>query len=93
MIQLSQLPNTTETSNFTNGSTDTSLGARFYVECNGEEYGDDLLVADCNDAIEYLPLESGQWAFADRGTPQVTAHTVLLPYRSMGGECLLFWIS
>lgn len=90
IIQFSQLPNAIETPSSTNISTSTNLQGKFSVECNGADYGNDLLVADCIDAIAYLPFNSRQWTFADRATPQATADTVLLPYRSMGGKCLLF---
>ena len=90
MIQPLRLPNTTEIHLPTNVSTTTRLQGKRFVECNSVEYGDNLLVADCREAVGYVPFNADQHAFAERDTPEGAGITVDLPFRLMGSECPLF---
>lgn len=90
MVQPLRLPNSTEIHIPTNVSTTTGLQGKRYAICNGVDYGEDLLVADCREAIGYVPFNADQHAFAERSTPERAGVTVDLPFRLMGGECPRF---
>lgn len=71
--------------NRTSLSSDPSLNSRPAVFCDGDQYGRDLIIADCKDAITAIKRTKQQVRFgertADRGTWDVG-----LPFRQIGGE-------
>ena len=72
------------------------------VFCDGDQYGRDLIVADCKDAITGIKRSRQQVRFGER-TPETRTWDISLPFRQIGSEdaaeeiplvtllCLLTW--
>lgn len=85
-LQLSSLPDRAEfyPSNITNATSDPSAGNGFHVDCNGDHFGYNLNLGDCQDAASYLSVDSRQWTFSQRHAGMGESEFPL-PYRLMGG--------
>ena len=71
--------------NWTSLSLDPSLNSRPAVFCDGDQYGRDLIIADCKDAITALKRTKQQVRFGER-TADIETWDVGLPFRQIGGE-------
>lgn len=89
-LQLSSLPNLPEfyPSNQSNSSSGPSTENRFHVECDGDYFGYNLNIGDCQDAESYITVDSTQRTFAQRHTGMEQS-AFPLPYRLMGGRCYI----
>lgn len=69
-----------------NASADNALNIR----CDGETYGYNPNIVDCEGAKEYLTPDARTWTFGERhtGLPQ---YTLPLPYRVMGDRGLCYY--
>ena len=65
----------------------SALGAgKLYVECSGDKYGGDLILADCENTKSMITFDSRQFQWAVRHTPEFRSESMFpLPYRLMGG--------
>lgn len=61
---------------------------RIVVQCS-DDYGIGLNLADCEDAIEHISPETHTIAFGDRHDREIPAGAVPLPWRLMGGRCIV----
>ena len=86
-LQLSSLPDVLDSfsSNITSSSLNASAANNFKIECNGNHFGYNLNLGDCQDAQAYVIPDSKQWNFALRSTPHPDDYYPL-PYRLMGGK-------
>ena len=64
---------------------DTSSNNRPAVFCDGDQYGRDLIIADCKDAITAIKRSKQQVRFGKRTADQET-WDVGLPFRQIGSE-------
>lgn len=87
---LTELPLLTSQSSWTHGFNQTSLSPGISankptVFCDGDQYGKDLNVADCRDAITGIKRTRQQLIFGERSADQGT-WDVGLPFRQIGRE-------
>jgi len=76
----------------TSTSSSTNVSApRIVVQCS-DDYGTGLVLGDCEDAIEHISPETQKVAFANRDDERKPDGAVLLPWRLMGGECIVMRI-
>ena len=75
----------TDRLNRTSLSSDTSLNSKPAVFCDGDQYGKDLIIADCKDAITAIKRSKQQVRFGERTADRET-WDVGLPFRQIGGE-------
>lgn len=71
----------------TSASTNVSA-RRIVVQCS-DDYGIGLNLADCEDAIEHISPETHIVAFAERDDRTKPEGAVPLPWRLMGGRCIV----
>ena len=64
---------------------DTPLNRKPAVFCDGDQYGRDLVIADCKDAITAIKRSKQQVRFRERTADQET-WDVGLPFRQIGSE-------
>ena len=64
---------------------DTSLKSRPAVFCDGDQYGRDLIIADCKDAITAIKRSRQEIRFGERTADRET-WDVGLPFRQIGSE-------
>lgn len=55
------------------------------VFCDGDQYGRNLIVADCRDAITGIKRSKQQVRFGER-TPETRTWDISLPFRQIGSE-------
>jgi len=76
----------------TSTSSSTNVSApRIVVQCS-DDYGTGLVLGDCEDAIEHISPETQKVAFANRDDERKPDGAVPLPWRLMGGECIVMRI-
>lgn len=61
---------------------------RIDVHCS-DDYGTDLVLGDCEDAIEHIDPVTQTVTFADRHDEGIPAGAIPLPWRLMGGRCIV----
>lgn len=61
----------------------------FNIRCDGETYGYNPNIIDCESAKEYVAPDSTMWVFSERHA-DLLAHIVPLPYRIMGDRGLCY---
>ena len=91
-LRLSESPNLVEPifpSNAFPPPHDTSAGNNLNIRCDGETYGYNPNIIDCESAKEYIDPETTIWTIGERhtGLPEIT---VPLPYRIMGDKGLCY---
>ena len=64
---------------------DTSLNSKPAIFCDGDQYGKDLIIADCKDAITAIKRSKQQVRFGERTADKET-WDVGLPFRQIGSE-------
>ena len=85
-------PNLVKPTVFSNASIptlDASGENAFNVRCDGEMFGYNPNILDCESAKEYLLPDTKMWTFGERHTG-LPADTVPLPYRIMGDRGLCY---
>ena len=63
-----------------------TTGNAFDVECNGNAYGSNLPLSDCQIAHNQIAPDSTQQTFGDRHDIRLPPGTFPLPYMTMGGK-------
>ena len=75
--------------NTSNPTLVTSEDNAFNIRCDGETYGYNPNIRDCESAKEYLNPDAKMWIFGERHTG-LPAGIVPLPYRLMGDRGLCY---
>ncbi|KAF6237650.1 hypothetical protein HO173_003851 [Letharia columbiana] len=91
-LKLSAIPNIVEPIFPSNASVPTSNASAengFTIRCDGEAYGYNPNILDCEDAKEYLLPDASTWTFGERHTG-LPADILPLPYLVMGDRGLCY---
>lgn len=91
-LKLSAIPNIVEPMFPSNASVPTSNASAengFTIRCDGEAYGYNPNILDCEDAKEYLLPDASTWTFGERHTG-LPADILPLPYLVMGDRGLCY---
>lgn len=86
-LQLSSPPDLAEfyPSNQSNASSDISTDNGDHIICNGDHFGYNVDLGDCQNAESYLQPDLRQWTFSQRHAGMQESDFPL-PYRLMGGK-------
>ena len=88
-LTFSGTPNTVKPVALSNASIDTPGDNGFTVHCDGDTYGHNPDIRDCETAKENLTPDSSIWTLGERNTG-LPPQTVPLPYRVMGDRGLCY---
>ena len=85
LADLSLLPRQSSLLNETSLSPGILSNTRPTVYCDGDQYGKDLILADCRDAITAIQPTRQEVRFGERTAAKAT-WDIGLPYRTIGSE-------